>query len=544
MPRHVLLPILAALVAATVLSTSPACAVALRGEVVDADTGKPLACRIYVSGRDGAWHVPESVVSEGSAATYKKQNRANKASVEMHTTLSAHPFVVDVEPGEYLIIVERGKEYFPVTRSVVVGAEPVRMRLELRRWIDMAKLGWYSGDTHVHRSLAELPNVQLAEDLNVSFPLLYWVTHAFQSPSAGDKSTSGKIKPVLIAIDDTHVIYPLNTEYEIFSVGNNSHTLGAFFVLNHQSVFEKGVPPVAPIAEVAKREGALLELDKHNWPWSMMLIPIMDIDLYELTNNHIWRTEFAFSKFGEMPPDYMDIETDEKGFTERGWIEYGLQNYYALLNCGFRLRPTAGTASGVHPVPLGFGRVYVRLPGGFDYEDWMEGLDAGRSFVTTGPMLFATLNGHDPGRVFQRKTQECPVPFAAAGSVQSAYPLDRIEIVVNGQAAKAIRPQNARTGPGAYLSEFNEGVRIDASSWIAIRCFERAPEGRVRFAHTGPFHVEVPGRPLRPQKEEIGFLVERMQEQIERNKQVLPEEAVQEYRRALELYQGLMHTAR
>ena len=40
--------------------------------------------------------------------------------------------------------------------------------------------------------------------------------------------------------------------------------------------------------------------------------------------------------------------------------------------CGL-LRPTAGTASGVHPVPLGFGRVYVHCPAGFSYEAWVRG---------------------------------------------------------------------------------------------------------------------------------------------------------------------------
>ena len=60
----------------------------------------------------------------------------------------------------------------------------------------------------------------------------------------------------------------------------------------------------------------------------------------------------------------MKVERDARGFTERGWIEFGFQNYYALLDCGFRIRPTAGTASGVHPVPLGFGRVYVHLDPG------------------------------------------------------------------------------------------------------------------------------------------------------------------------------------
>src|SRR5207302_2008407 len=139
-------------------------------------------------------------------------------------------------------------------------------------------------------------------------------------------------------------------------------------------------------------------------PWSMALVPVMPVDLFELSNNHVWQAEFAFRDFGEAPAPYMNVERDAKGFTERGWIHFGFKNYYALLDCNFRLRPTAGTASGVHPVPLGFGRVYVHLDGTLDADAWLKGLNAGRSFVTTGPMLFVTLNGHEPGHRFPKIT--------------------------------------------------------------------------------------------------------------------------------------------
>ena len=515
----------------------------LNGEVVDADTGKTLAHRVYIQDDKGKWYFPGSASPDGSAIAYKKQNRANKDSVEHHTTVSAHPFTIELPAGQYTVTIERGKEYFTLTRKVTVGTEPVNLKFRLKRWIDMAQLGWYSGDTHVHRTLEELRNVQLAEDLNVSFPLLYWVTKAFQPPSTGDKSTGREVQPHLISIDDTHVMYPLNTEYEIFSVKGKSHTLGAFFVLNHKSVFQKGVPPVAPIAKNARAQGGLLELDKHNWPWSMMLVPIMNIDLFELANNHVWRTEFAFTGFGEAAPEYMKVETNSKGFTEQGWFDYGFKNFYALLNCGFRLRPTAGTASGVHPVPLGFGRVYVKLKSGFDYEKWMQGLDEGRSFVTTGPMLFVTVNGFDPGHIFSESNEQTAT-YSIVGAAQSAYPLERIEIVVNGLVAKTLKARNTQMASGAWSGKINEKVDVASSSWIAVRCFESRPDGRIRFAHTGPFHVEVEGKPLRPRKAEIGFLIQRMREQIERNEGVLPKEALDEYHRALKIYQKIAKSAR
>ncbi|NIP23861.1 MAG: hypothetical protein GWN67_03705 [Phycisphaerae bacterium] len=515
----------------------------LNGEVVDADTGEPVACRIYIQDEKGKWYFPKSTSPNGSAVVYEKRNWANKKSVEFHTTVSAHPFTIELPSGQYTITIERGKEYLSLTRKVTLSTEDVDLKFQLKRWIDMARLGWYSGDTHVHRTLQDLPNVQLAEDLNVSFPLLYWVTKAFIPPDTGDKSTGRKVEPKLIFIDDTHVIYPLNTEYEIFSVNSKRHTLGAVFVLNHKSVFQKGVPPVAPIAGKSRLEGGLLELDKHNWPWSMMLVPIMNIDLFELANNHMWRTEFAFSKFGEAAPEYMEVETNSKGFTELGWIDYGFKNYYALLNCGFRLRPTAGTASGVHPVPLGFGRVYVKLKNGFNYEKWIRGLNEGRSFVTTGPMLLVTINNFEPGHIF-RQPDRGTGTYSVAGVAQSAYPLERIEILVNGLAVKTLKAQNTQMPSGGWSSKINEKIDVSSSCWIAVRCYERRPNGRIRFGHTGPFHVEVDGKPLRPRKQEIGFLIKRMQVQIERNKQVLSKEALDEYHRALNIYQKIAGSAR
>jgi hypothetical protein len=520
--------------------TLPASALAggarVRGEVTDAATGRAVACRVYVQSEDGTWHFPKSEAKAGVAIEYRKQ-RPGTRSVEMHTTLSAHPFVLTLPPGRYTITVERGKEYLPETRAVTVGKEAIDLSFKLRRWVNMAARGWYSGETHVHRPAEELPTLVLAEDLNVTFPLSYWVTEAFASPKTAGKGPFRGADPKPVAVDPTHVIYPLNTEYEIFTVGKERHTLGAFFALNHRTVLDAGVPPVKPIAERVHAEGGLIELDKHNWPWSMAIVPIAKVDLYELANNHVWRTEFGFGSFGEPAPDYMKVERDKNGFTERGWLDYGFQNYYALLNCGFRLRPTAGTASGVHPVPLGFGRVYVNCPDGFGYDAWVRGLDRGESFVTTGPMLLVQVNGKNPGTVF--KPGEDKQDYRVTGEALSAERLDRIEIVVNGEVVRTFKPANVEEEDKGHSSAIDETLTLDGSSWLAVRCYEALPACRVRFAHTAPFHVEVPGKPLRPRAAEVEFLIRRVEEQIARSKDVLPPAALEEYREALRAYQAV-----
>ena len=508
--------------------------VRVTGAVRDSANRKPLPARIYIRGSDGAWHFPRSQSADGSAIPYRKQRAGRPASVEMHTTLSAHPFQVDLPPGTYTFTVEHGKDYHTESREVKLGREPVTVDFSLRRWINLAERGWYSGDTHVHRTLEELPNVMLAEDLNVAFPQRYWVTEAFAPPRAGAREP----EPAILRVDDTHVIYPRNTEYEIFTVGKKPHTLGAFFILRHKKLFDRGVPPVRPVAEQAHAEGGLLELDKPNWPWSMVLVALMKVDLFELANNHVWRTEFGFPEFGERPPDFLKVERDALGFTEGGWIDFNFKHYYLLLNCGYRLRTTAGTASGVHPVPLGFGRVYVELPGGFSFEDWFKGLDAGRSFVSTGPMLFVKVNDRPAGQVFKQKA-DGPGVYRLRGTAVSGRRLKTIEVVVNGEVVRTLKPANKATAAGGWESDVDVSLTIDHSSWLVVRCFEDHPEKRVRFAHTAPWHVEVAGKPLRPGKAEADYLVRRVREQVARSKDVLPAAALAEYREALRVFEEL-----
>jgi hypothetical protein len=515
----------------------------LRAEVVDADTGRAIPSRVSIRGADGSWFFPESDSPQGSALPYRKTAIGHPAIVEMHTTLSAHPFSVRLSSGRYVITAERGKEYHLERREIAVGAEPVDVVIRLRRWVDMPQAGWYSGDTHTHRTLAELPNVLLAEDLNLAFPLLDWVREAFVAPVERRAQSFHDPGPEPIKVDATHLIVPRNTEYEIFTVARAGHTLGAFFVLNHQTPLQIGVPPVGPVAARAHNEGALIELDKHNWPWSMALVPIMPVDLFELSNNHIWETDFAFGGFGEAPAEFMAVEKNAQGYTERGWIDYGFQNYYTLLDCGFPLRPTAGTASGVHPVPLGFGRVYVRLDEGLSARAWLRGLDAGRSFVTTGPMLFVTLDGQDPGHRFQHSEAKAR-EMRLSGKGQSARPLGRIEIVVNGAVVRKVEPANHETDRRAYESPIDVPLRFETSSWVAVRCFEDRRDGRVRFAHTGPFYIDVAGRPLRPRKVEVEYLIKRVEAQIQRGAAVLPAAALDEYRKALQIYRKIAETAR
>ncbi|WP_149494689.1 CehA/McbA family metallohydrolase [Roseiconus lacunae] len=514
--------------------------VRLELDVVDAASHRPLACRVHLRNDRGDWFHVDS--ADGQAIAYRRQMPHLPSSPEVHTTVTAASFFAELPPGSYQLRVERGKEYHPAHVEFQVSDEPLCQTITLRRWIDMADRGWYSGDTHVHRDIDELPNVMLAEDLNVAFPITSWVRDTADQPSPFElgplnrQNASGTIE-----VDATHVIVPRNTEYEIFAVNGRPRTLGAVLILNQTSGLDLSAPPLVPIAEQARSQGALLDLDKHSWPWSLMIVPTMGIDFFELSNNHVWQTEFGFHQWTiDAVPPYMRVQRDERGLTEWGWIDFGMQTYYELINCGFRMRVTAGTASGVHPVQLGFGRVYVRLPNGFSHQDWVNGLNAGQSFVTTGPMLDLRFNDRDAGEHFQ-PTNPTDASVRIQGSAISRRPLKLIEVIVNGNVERAIHPDNRRSDSGAYVSEIDLELAKEHSYWAAVRCFEEHPTDRVRFAHTNPVFVDVPGSHIRPRKEALGYFISQLENEIADLEGLIDESSIDEYRQAIEHYRELQH---
>lgn len=493
----------------------------ISGNVFDSDTTRLLACRLYVQSESGAWHFAEPAVPEGQVIRYEKQNWVNSNSQEFHSSISAHPFHLRLKPGRYTVTAECGKEYLPVTTELIVSDKTPAIDIGLHRWINMAKEGWYSGDAHVHRPIQQIGIPMLADDVNVALPMVYWTTRDQLTAANGDRThRDDAARPAeLIQIDPTHVIWPRNTEWEIFSVGGKPHTLGALFAMNHKTPFDVGIPPARSVIEQTDREGAFLDMDKHDWPFAMVLPPMLGNRLtFELANNHMWRTEFAFRKWSTPAADSMGLADVNSG-GEKDWIEFTHRSYWALLNCGYRLQPTAGTATGVHPVPIGYGRIYVNVPDNFTYDGWVKGLRAGQSFVTTGPMV----------RVSQQ-AGKLDVQIDADGPVQS------IEWIVNGKI-EVIEPTSSRQNPdGSIHATITRDVKFDSTSWVAVRVWQKAPNDRWRFAHSAPIWFDVEGHPIRPSSKDQEFLIRRMETERERSKGVLSTDALREYDEAIEAY--------
>jgi TolB protein len=157
--------------------------------------------------------------------------------------------------------------------------------------------------------------------------------------------------------------------------------------------------------------------------------------------------------------------------------------WYRLLNVGATVTPSAGTDAMVdffRTMAIGTTRVYVHVPDGLTMEAYLDGLRAGRSFVTNGPLVRFSVAAAGPGDVVKQAGE---VPFELA--IASALPFERAEILVNGEV---VWEADGRAKPGT--STHSGILNVPAGGWIAARVHggEMAWPGMdsYPFAHTAP----------------------------------------------------------
>jgi len=203
--------------------------------------------------------------------------------------------------------------------------------------------------------------------------------------------------------------------------------------------------------------------------------------------------------------DYMEIVgfSDHRA-TARVW--------YQLLNCGFRIPAAAGTDAMANYAslrgPVGLNRVYVHVPGkrsggGIDHAAWLEGLRAGRTVATNGPLLTFTLDAHPIGDDIR-----LPAPggtLRARVTLRSIVPVSHLEIVANGRVVDSIPLAGPRTSAVADVR-----LPVTQSGWYTVRAWSDSATPPVLdiypFATTSPIYVTVGDRPVRSREDAAYFI--------------------------------------
>lgn len=457
----------------------------LRVAIVDQERGRDVKARCYLTdSTDQPW-------SPSGAITYVKH-------LERHFIASGE-FQIALPPGTYILRMERGTEYRPVIRKIEIRPGDLHdEKIELARWVNMNARGWYSGDLHNHRDWQEMSALLLAEDLNLAPTLTNWVFVYHTMPTTRPATMPAQ---AVRSVDATHAYSIFDTEIEGLGPASGSVNLLALHSPLGLSNDQLG-PLNSVYTELAHRQGGYVDAEKITWRDSAALIALDKVDFAGLVYN-------SFTPHGvEVGWGINPIDKPEYA-TARNAPLWAMDLYYKFLNCGFKLPVSAGTASGVKPVPLGYNRVYVKLSGGFSYHEWFRALKAGRSFATNGPMIFLTVDGHEPGSsiMVPAPSEKSSRRLRVHAETVSRGDLERLEIIWKGRIVKMVEA----SGKAQFLSADLE-VGAESSGWFAARAFEK-PAETVTFAHTSPVYVHV-GRDEGIVAEDAKYLLALIDQQI------------------------------
>ena len=273
-------------------------------------------------------------------------------------------------------------------------------------------------------------------------------------------------------MDARHIVTLQNQEVERLRIGH-----GAVLLLNMPDPFEYDLAALWPLdidfCRRTRRRGGFIDGEKPIWKNVPVNAAFGLLDSIGVVNNHFHPRDMLLDAetYGAMD------RGDDRYRTPQGFAAWMMDLYYRLLNCGFRLPVSAGSASGIMPSWPGYERVYVRLDSEFSVAEWFRGLKSGRSVATNGPLLIVALDGKPPGyEVAWQPRQRARLEI----EVRAQAPLERVEVVYNGSILRSL-PVRGR--------ELHERLDVvpPAAGWLAVRCFESAA-GTARFAHSSPFY--------------------------------------------------------
>jgi hypothetical protein len=384
-------------------------------------------------------------------------------------------FVLPLAAGRYEMEVARGMEYEPrhVTFEVTASRIPA-LDIRVSRWSHLRARGWYSGDHHTHFLDPQAAMLELeGEDLDViSVQATKWgelitgVNHFESGPPP--IATGGRV--VAIGEEARHdflghtnllglrrLVYPLS-----WGAGGSGVPGGNDW------------PPVAHVADSARAQGGLVTWAHFPFPRGELAVDV------------------ALGKV-----DAVDLVTWGNPFDDKAGLG-SVQVWYRFLNCGFDLPAMGGTDKMWNTQVAGAVRTYARLDGAFTYRAWLDAVRAGRTFVTTGPMLSFVAGGRALGETIAME-RGATVPFRV--EVHSRDPVERLEVVLNG-AIVATRENRERRRDLVL-----EGTTVvTTSSWIAARALSSQllpyqggmqESGIPVLAHTSPIYIAVGGQPRR-----------------------------------------------
>ncbi|MCC6489207.1 MAG: CehA/McbA family metallohydrolase, partial [Candidatus Hydrogenedentes bacterium] len=406
---------------------------------------------------------------------------------------------VYLPPGEYRVEYTRGPEYLPQTKTIAVpdGVSECEADFELKRWIHLAALGWYSADHHVHGggcSHYESPQAgvdpaammrqALGEDLNIAC-VLSWGPCWYHQKTFFD----GKVN----ALSTPNNLMRYDVEVSGFPSSHAGHLCLLRLTEDdypNTTKIEEWPSWTLPVLQWGQSQGAVVGYSHSGWG----LEPIEKT--YDLPN-------YAMAKFdGIGANEYIVTVTQNAAdFISAGDTPYPweLNIWYHTLNCGFRTRISGETDFPcIYDERVGLARSYARMEGALDFDAYVERIKQGANYVSDGKSHILDfrvedaemgVNGSElalaaaqPVRVTARVAAYLAEEQDETGKTLATLPPDKspywhierarigstrtvpVELIVNG--LPVARHEIVADGS---LQDVTFTHSVDQSSWIALR---------------------------------------------------------------------------
>ena len=457
----------------------------LRGRVVDAETGRPIACTVTVRTEDG------KIVSDhpSFAGGFRVEGDFEKR----------------VPAGKLRVTVSRGFDYGAVEERIEArNGEARTLDLRLQRRTPLRRLGWVTGDSHVHMIHGErtvtidFPFAALsarAEGLDYMALAQQWNLPRI-TPEALDAACQG------VSTDDFMLTWNLEAPKNFWR-GDVSHCAGHGWTVGMRGRTADGRDAIEELLAMSAWDYESEKTPYANFEIQALIHSLGGIVSY--THPHRWWSgkwggkggfpieehKFVSNMAQELPfdtvagPTYDTIDVlMQTG--EREVNRKGLALWFMLLNHGYRIAGT-GSSDATFDNPgggiPGAIRIYTRVDGPPTLRRIAAAMKQGRNFVTSGPLVRFEIGPHQVGDVVPvNGPAKLQAHIRAWASGQAGEHLSQVELIRNGEVVRRFDTKDP-----AFESSFD--VEESETAWYLVRCYGSSD---AQVAITNPIYFQSP----------------------------------------------------
>ncbi len=500
--------------------------------------------KLAITDENGKPCIAELLIKDKAGRVYPSQIKRHAPDFFFHPQIyRGDGETLKLPDGEYDVVFRRGPESVSETRKIVISGQNASWSFQVKRWIDPSKLGWWSGDHHIHAAgcahysvptqgvhAPDMARHCMGEDLKIGANLTWGPCFDYQ-------------KQFFTGTEDKESRFPFLLRYDVEVSGFGSHKSGHLCLLKLKEQMYPGGDstdhwPTLCLNTLkwAKKQGALTGPAHSGWG----LQPLAENDpargqqyklglpsaTDELPNyivppfNGIGACEYIVDVTHEVEgPDGKPVPAVDFMSMVDTPHTWELNIWYHTLNAGFRTRISGETDFPcIYGERVGLGRAYVKLDERLSYDAWCEGIRAGRAYVSDGKSHLIDFKANDLELGTKNSELRLSKPANVKVTVKASALLDEqprpdiqnapagqkpfwdlerarigssrnvpVELLVNGFAV-----QKQIIAADGTMRDLTFDVPIEKSAWIALRI--RAS------SHTNSIFVIVGDKPIREKR--------------------------------------------